>query len=80
VRELFPSVSYGFTTMPTYPSGQIGFMVASVDKDTVLSEPKRAVSEVLSAESEASLRYYSSEVHRAAFVLPAFAAKRLAPK
>lgn len=31
VRDLFPSVRYAYTTIPTYPSGQIGFLIASVD-------------------------------------------------
>lgn len=31
VRNLFPAVKYAYTTIPTYPSGQIGFLIASVD-------------------------------------------------
>jgi spermidine synthase / saccharopine dehydrogenase (NADP+, L-glutamate-forming) len=31
-RSLFASAEYSFTTIPTYPSGQIGFIVASNDK------------------------------------------------
>jgi spermidine synthase len=38
---------------------------------TFTSEPKRAVP------SDMPLRYYSEDIHRAAFVLPAFAAKAL---
>ena len=30
-RALFPSVKYGYTTIPTYPSGQIGFIIATKD-------------------------------------------------
>ena len=26
---VFPSVDYAFTTIPTYPSGQIGFLMCS---------------------------------------------------
>lgn len=33
VRNLFPSVRYAYTTIPTYPSGQIGFLIASVDPE-----------------------------------------------
>jgi spermidine synthase len=33
VRGLFPSVKYAYTTIPTYPSGQIGFLIASVDAE-----------------------------------------------
>ena len=28
-KNIFPSVKYGYTTIPTYPSGQIGFIIAS---------------------------------------------------
>ena len=31
-RRLFPVVSYGYTTIPTYPSGQIGFILCSKNK------------------------------------------------
>jgi len=31
-RSLFPVVRYAFTTIPTYPSGQIGFVLASLNK------------------------------------------------
>jgi spermidine synthase len=30
-KEIFPSVRYAYTTIPTYPSGQIGFIIASND-------------------------------------------------
>lgn len=63
-REIFPVSRYAFTTIPTYPSGQIGFVVCSKDKERVLSEPVRKVKDT---------RYYNEQVHRAAFVLPEFA-------
>ena len=28
-KELFPVVDYGYCTVPTYPSGQIGFILCS---------------------------------------------------
>lgn len=31
-KKLFPSVSYAYCTIPTYPSGQIGFMLCSLNK------------------------------------------------
>ena len=31
-RSLFPVVGYAFTTIPTYPSGQIGMVLASMNK------------------------------------------------
>lgn len=30
--EMFGSVDYAFTTVPSYPSGQIGFVLASVEE------------------------------------------------
>lgn len=31
VSPLFQSTRYAYTTIPTYPSGQIGFIVATID-------------------------------------------------
>ncbi|KAK3209875.1 hypothetical protein GRF29_44g911412 [Pseudopithomyces chartarum] len=73
-KEVFPNVEYGYTTIPTYPSGQIGFMVCSKDASLDLKKPLRS----WSAEEEEKLcKYYSKEIHEAAFVLPTFARKAL---
>lgn len=63
-REIFPVSQYAFTTLPTYPSGQIGFILCSKEVERKLSEPIRKVK---------NTRYYNEQVHRAAFVLPEFA-------
>ncbi|KAI4518192.1 spermine synthase [Schizophyllum commune Loenen D] len=63
-RTIFPVVEYAYTTTPTYPSGQIGFLVCSKDADRDLRSPARAVP---------STAYYNADVHKAAFVLPEFA-------
>ena len=63
-RQIFPISQYAFTTIPTYPSGQIGFILCSKDEKRILSEPIRKVRDT---------RYYNEQVHRAAFVLPEFA-------
>ena len=68
-----PGVAYAFTTIPTYPSGQIGFMICTKAGGTTdVRAPVRP------PPSDA-LRYYTPEVHRAAFVLPKFALDALAP-
>jgi spermidine synthase len=73
-KEVFPVAEYAWTTIPTYPSGQIGFMVCSKDGSRDLKKPLRTVS----AEEEDKLfKYYSAKVHEAAFVLPKFAEKAL---
>ncbi|GAB7365601.1 hypothetical protein MBLNU230_g6670t1 [Neophaeotheca triangularis] len=73
-KEVFPVAEYGWTTIPTYPSGQIGFMVCSKDADRDVKKPLRSWGQ---EEEEKLLKYYSKEVHEAAFVLPTFARKAL---
>ncbi|KAF9168565.1 hypothetical protein DFQ27_001905 [Actinomortierella ambigua] len=69
-RKLFPAVEYGFVTIPTYPSGQIGLMVCSKNGSLDLKKPQRRWTK----EQEAKLcRYYNAEIHEACFVLPQFA-------
>ena len=70
-RSLFPVTNYGYTTIPTYPSGQIGFILASTNKETVFEAPLRQ------ADEEMHLKYYSPSIHKAAFVLPQFAKNAL---
>ncbi|WFD01478.1 saccharopine dehydrogenase (NADP+, L-glutamate-forming) [Malassezia obtusa] len=62
-KELFPVAEYAFTTIPTYPCGQIGFVVCSLDPNCDVRKPLREVPEC---------RYYNNQVHRSAFVLPEF--------
>ncbi|CAG8287528.1 unnamed protein product [Penicillium salamii] len=73
-NEVFPVAEYAYTTIPTYPSGQIGFMVCSKDGSRNVREPLRT----WSAEEEQKLcRYYNQDIHRASFVLPNFARQKL---
>jgi spermidine synthase len=65
-RELFPKASYYYTMVPTYPSGMIGFFFGSLKRD-----PLKELDEER-ARTLKGLRYYSSEIHRAAFSLPRF--------
>ena len=67
--QVFPSVDYAFTTIPTYPSGQIGFLMCSTTPNAILRQPARSPAPAL----QAQLRYYTPAVHASAFVLPAFA-------
>jgi len=66
----FPVVDYAYTTIPTYPSGQIGFVLASRGESTSFKTPVRMI-------PGGSLRYYSPEIHAASFVLPVFAENAL---
>lgn len=76
-RTLFPQVAYSYTTIPTYPSGQIGFCVATKSEKVKLGEATRSLEEAMTEEDIASLKYYSPEMHRASFVLPPFVKKEL---
>ena len=62
--EIFETVEYAFTTIPTYPSGQIGFLVCSKTHDRDLKTPHCGPS--------SNTRYYNANIHKAAFVLPEF--------
>lgn len=74
-RKHFKVVEYAVTSVPTYPTGQIGFVLGSLDETNRLREPKKVFSE---EELEGmNLRYYNEEVHKAAFVLPNFVKKVL---
>lgn len=74
----FLSAEYCSIQVPTYPSGQIGaFLARKADAEArpplevSCRKPLRPVG------SELDLRYYSEEMHSAAFVLPAFVKKVL---
>jgi spermidine synthase len=78
VRPLFAAVEYATTQIPTYPCGQIGFLIcakapAPGAPALALSQPARAPSPA----TQAALRYYSPALHRAAFVLPEFARRAI---
>lgn len=64
-RKHFPVATYAVTSVPSYPCGQIGFIIASLDPSAELKVPKLVLTE---QELDAlEMRYYSAETHRAAF-------------
>jgi spermidine synthase len=66
-RNLFNIVAYCFSCVPTYPSGQIGFLCAS--KKYEIKRPLRTPD----ANVRKALRYYTPQIHETSFHLPAFA-------
>lgn len=68
ISKFFTTVEYAYTTIPTYPSGQIGFIIAGKKRGSC-KEPSRSWSE----DQSNSMRYYTPEMHKASFVLPKFA-------
>eukprot|EP00183_Erythrolobus_madagascarensis_P000223 CAMPEP_0185847796 /NCGR_PEP_ID=MMETSP1354-20130828/2925_1 /TAXON_ID=708628 /ORGANISM="Erythrolobus madagascarensis, Strain CCMP3276" /LENGTH=292 /DNA_ID=CAMNT_0028548127 /DNA_START=133 /DNA_END=1011 /DNA_ORIENTATION=+ len=75
-RNIFPQVDYAYTTIPTYPSGQIGFVLCAKSAQTQFRSPARTPSD----EMQAALRYYNPRIHQAAFVLPEFARREVEHK
>ncbi|KAI0804834.1 saccharopine dehydrogenase [Irpex lacteus] len=64
-RQIFKQAKYAYTTIPTYPSGQIGFIVASKAsaEERDLTKPLRKIE---------GTKYWNEQIHGAAFVLPEF--------
>ncbi len=71
-KKLFPVYGYFLIMVPTYPSGNIGACIGSAIHD--IRHPARKPDAVM----QAALKYYTADVHRAAFKLPGFAEKLIA--
>ncbi|XP_017777255.1 PREDICTED: spermidine synthase [Nicrophorus vespilloides] len=67
-RKHFANVRYAYASVPTYPTGQIGFIIATDNVSNDLQDPKQ----LFDVES-LDLKYYNADVHKSAFVLPTFA-------
>lgn len=69
-RDTFGSAEYATTMVPTYPCGQIGFVLARTDG--------RSSREIVRQPGyPGHLKWYSPAVHIAAFALPPFVAKEI---
>jgi spermidine synthase len=73
-KKIYPWLGYYFTLVPTYPSGLIGFYFCSLGRDPVTGVDEKR------AKRLRGLKYYSPEIHRAAFSLPRFASEFFQPK
>lgn len=73
------SVHYAWTSVPTYPSGVIGFLLCSTAGPPVdFLNPANPIEKLEGAlKSRRDLRFYNSEMHKAAFVLPNFVKREL---
>jgi len=68
------SVQYAYTCIPTYPSGQIGFMICTKgDTEKDCSVVQRPPPVPPAGTPLKPLKYYSSVIHSASFALPKFA-------
>lgn len=79
IKPMFETVEYAYCTIPSYPSGQIGFVIATKagrEGNKGCNAPVRRPE----AGVQKELRYYTPEIHEAAFVLPAFAKRAIFPE
>ncbi|XP_024399842.1 spermidine synthase 2 isoform X3 [Physcomitrium patens] len=70
------SINYAWTSVPTYPSGLIGFMLCSKAGPAVnFLEPCNPIDQAIDPEksSRRPMKFYNSAMHAAAFSLPQFA-------
>ncbi|XP_017466682.1 PREDICTED: spermidine synthase-like isoform X3 [Rhagoletis zephyria] len=67
-KKHFSTVAYAHTNVPSYPCGHIGFVIGCLEPHRDLKSP---IKEFSSTELEnMKLKYYTSNVHSAAFALP----------
>ncbi|KAJ8965453.1 hypothetical protein NQ314_004124 [Rhamnusium bicolor] len=69
-KKHFSTVRFATSSVPSYPDGHIGYVVATLDENLDLTKPSFKFSEKQIEELE--LKYYNDEIHAAAFVLPNF--------
>ncbi|XP_054725397.1 spermidine synthase isoform X2 [Anastrepha obliqua] len=72
-KKHFPTVAYAHTTVPSYPCGHIGFVIGCADSNRDLKTPIKKFSKT--ELDDMKLKYYSSDIHSAAFALPRWVEK-----
>jgi len=72
LKTIFPSREYAFTSVPTYPTGEIGFWVLAKNGKSAKTPLRKP-----STEEQKALNFYTPELHVAAFALPAFAHRKI---
>lgn len=71
--DIFGYAEYAITSVPSYPCGQIGFILARKGEPISCRRPTR------SPTFQQALRWYNPQMHRAAFVLPQYVKEELEP-
>ncbi|VVC29281.1 Polyamine biosynthesis domain,Spermidine/spermine synthases,Polyamine [Cinara cedri] len=69
-KEVFSKAAYATSYVSTYPAGQIGFALGSLDETTNFANPVYQLTN--QQRKDMKLRYYTNDIHKAAFALPAF--------
>ncbi len=71
-KKNFKEPAYYYTTVPTYPSGLIGFTFCSKKYHPLDDLNEKRISSI-----QTSLKYYNPGIHRGAFQLPGFVRDRI---
>jgi len=71
--DIFDTVDYASTMVPTYPCGQIGFLLAGKGENAIVRRPQREIHKSL----QCQLQWYTPAIHTASFILPKFIEDRL---
>jgi spermidine synthase len=71
--DIFDYAEYATTTVPSYPCGQIGFIIARKGKSKSCRIPVREPT------FQQDLKWYNPQMHQAAFVLPQYIMAELEP-
>ncbi|CAN7139678.1 unnamed protein product [Brassica rapa subsp. narinosa] len=79
-RQTFKNVQYAWSSVPTYPSGVIGFILCSTDGPAVdFKNPINPIEKLDGAMTyKREMKFYNSDMHRAAFALPTFLRREVA--
>lgn len=73
-KQHFAQVAYAVTSVPSYPCGNIGFVIGSLDSSRSLRDepPRQFTNKEI---DKMGLRFYSTAMHKAAFTLPRYVEK-----
>ena len=66
-KSLFPVYAYSYFLVPTYPGGHIGICLGS------LGPQLKKQGRIMTKDFQNQLKYYTSQIHQASFVMPNFA-------
>ena len=72
ISQTYQTVEYSTVSIPTYPCGSIGLIVATKERGSC-KQPARKPSK----EEQKNLKYYTPAMHEASFIIPAFAQRAI---
>ena len=83
--QIYANAEYATTQIPTYPAGQIGFLLCSKEKEATGRRGSRGAAKPSCATPARKIakgdvdkfKFYTSALHSAAFVLPAFVTRAI---